>query len=58
MEPLHDEILRKYRIRGIPTAIFINRKGLEEKRLRIIGLAGKEGFLKNLRLLLGKSTDA
>ena len=56
-ESFHDEALRKYRIRGIPTAVFINRKGLEEKSLRLVGLVGKGEFLKSLKLLLGKPPD-
>jgi len=56
-ESFHGEALRKHRIRGIPTAVFINRRGLEEKKLRIVGLVDKGVFLKSLKLLLGKPTD-
>ena len=52
-KPFHDEALGKYHIRGIPTAVFINRRGLEEKKLRIVGLVDKGEFLKSLKLLLG-----
>jgi len=46
-QPFHDDIMRKYRIRGIPTAVLINRQGIEEKRLRIIGFIEKGEFLRN-----------
>jgi len=54
-QPSHDEVMRKYQIRGIPTAVFINRQGAEEKRLRAIGFVGKDEFLKRLRAFLEKT---
>jgi thiol:disulfide interchange protein DsbD len=54
-QPFHDEVMKKYQIRGIPTAVFINRQGIEEKRLKAIGFVGKDEFLKRLRLLLEKT---
>jgi thiol:disulfide interchange protein DsbD len=54
-QPFHDEVMRKYQIRGIPTAVFINRQGIEEKSLRAIGFVGKDEFLKRLRVLLEKT---
>jgi thiol:disulfide interchange protein DsbD len=55
VKPHHDEIMRKYQIRGIPTSVFINRQGVEEKRLRIVGFVDKSEFLKRLTWLLEKS---
>jgi len=54
-QPFHDDLMRKYQIRGIPTAVFINGQGLEEKRLRAIGFVEKGEFLKRLELLLDNS---
>jgi thiol:disulfide interchange protein DsbD len=54
-EPFHDELLRKYQIRGIPTVVFINDGCLEERGLRIEYLVGKSQFLDRLGKLLGKS---
>jgi thiol:disulfide interchange protein DsbD len=51
----HDELLRKYGIRGIPAAIFINRDGVQEKLLRIEGYAGKQEFIKRMKDLLNRS---
>jgi thiol:disulfide interchange protein DsbD len=57
-QPFHDALMRKYQIRGIPTAVFINQQGIEEKRLRAIGFVGKDEFLKRLRLFLAKSPSS
>jgi len=54
-QPFHDDIMRKYQIMGIPTAVFINGQGVEEMRLRAIGFVEKGEFLKRLRVLLEKS---
>ncbi len=54
-QPFHDALMRKYQIRGIPTAVFINWQGVEEKRLRAIGFVGKDKFLKRLKVLLEKT---
>jgi len=50
----HDELLRRYQIRGIPAAILINRNGVEQRDLRIEGYVSKDDFLKRLRRLLEK----
>lgn len=55
VKPFHDEIMRKYQIRGIPTAVFINSQGVEERRLRAVGLVDKSEFLNRLTWLLNKS---
>lgn len=57
-KPFQKEVLRKYRIRGVPTAIFFNREGVEEKRLRTEGLVEKSEFLENMRWLLERTTTS
>ena len=57
-QPFHDEVMRKYQIRGIPTAVFINGQGVEERALRLVGLVDKGEFLKRLKLLLEKSPSS
>ena len=57
-QPFHDEVMRKYQIRGIPTAVFINRQGAEDMKLRAIGFVGKDEFLKRLRVLLAQSPSS
>ncbi len=51
-QPFHREVLKKYGVRGIPTVVFINRNGVEDKQLRIKGHAGKSEFLDRLKRLL------
>jgi thiol:disulfide interchange protein DsbD len=51
-EAFHDELLRKYQIRGIPAAILINRNGHEEEDLRIEGYVDKDALIKRLRQVL------
>ncbi len=57
-KPFQKEVLRKYRIRGVPTAIFFNREGVEEKRLRVEGLVEKSEFLEKMRWLLERTTTS
>jgi thiol:disulfide interchange protein DsbD len=52
VKPFHNELLRRYQIRGIPAAILINKNGIEERNLRIEGLVSKDDFIKRLRYLL------
>ena len=54
-QPFHDEVMKQYQIRGIPTAVFINQQGIEEESLRAIGFVEKDKFLKRLRSFLAKS---
>ena len=53
--PFQEEVLKRYGIRGVPTVLFFNREGMEEKGLRIESLVGKSEFLNNMRWLLKKS---
>ncbi|MFH1480346.1 MAG: cytochrome c biogenesis protein CcdA, partial [Pseudomonadota bacterium] len=46
-----EEILRRYGVRGVPTVLFLNREGVEEKGLRIESLVGKSEFLDKMRTL-------
>ena len=47
--PFQDELLKHYGVIGVPTLIFINKDGGEERKLRIEGLAKKSEVLENLR---------
>jgi thiol:disulfide interchange protein DsbD len=49
------EIERHYQIRGVPTIIFINGKGVEEGALRIESYVEKEEVLKKMRQLVKSS---
>jgi thiol:disulfide interchange protein DsbD len=49
------ELQEQYQIRGVPTIIFINGKGVEERGLRIESYVSKEEVLKRMRQLLKAS---
>ncbi len=51
-QPGQKEILKKHGVRGVPTTIFINREGLEERDLRIEQYTGKDEVLMRMRKLL------
>jgi thiol:disulfide interchange protein DsbD len=46
---------KRYQVRGVPTVIFINRRGIEEKRLRIESYAGQDEILKRMKQLIDES---
>lgn len=52
--PSQDEILSQYKISGVPTIIFLNREGIEEKELRVTSIIEKEDFLYRMKKLLEK----
>ena len=47
-----EEILKQYQIKGVPTVVFLNRKGEELRNLRIESFVGKDVFLARLKGLL------
>lgn len=49
-----DELLKQYKVRGVPTVIFINRDGIEEEGLRIEALVSRAEFLDRMKRLLKK----
>jgi thiol:disulfide interchange protein DsbD len=51
-QPSQDEDLKRFRVRGVPTIIFFNREGVEEKKLRIESYVGKADFLAKMKRLL------
>ncbi len=57
-QPFQDEILRQYGVRGVPTVIFLNQEGEEEKSLRVESLVSRFQFLDRMRRLLEKSATA
>lgn len=50
--PFQKEILKRYNIVGVPTVLFINRDGVEEKSLRVESLVSKSDFLYRMKRLL------
>ncbi len=43
---------RRYQVRGVPTVIFINRRGIEEKKLRIESYVGQNEILNRMKQLI------
>jgi thiol:disulfide interchange protein DsbD len=54
--PLSRELTRKYKIKGVPTLVFIDAEGRERPDLRAVGFIDKEEFLKRMnKALAGKN---
>jgi thiol:disulfide interchange protein DsbD len=53
--PQQEELRKRYQVRGVPTIIFINRRGIEEKRLRIESFIGRDEVLNRMKQLIEKS---
>ena len=52
--PHQQDIQKHYQVRGVPTIVFIDRMGIEEKSLRIESLVGPDKVLNGMRRLLKK----
>ena len=52
--PHQKDLLSDYQIRGVPTIIFINREGVEEKALRVESLVGRGEVIERMKRLLEK----
>jgi thiol:disulfide interchange protein DsbD len=44
-----DELLSRYKIRGVPTVVFLDRAGNERRELRIESVVGREELLQRMR---------
>jgi thiol:disulfide interchange protein DsbD len=56
--PFQDQALKQYGVRGVPTIIFLNTEGEEEKDLRVEMYVGRFEFLKRMRKHLDRSAPA
>jgi len=43
--PLHEDLLRQYNVKGVPTVIFLNRWGKEQRDLRLVDFLPADQFL-------------
>ena len=50
--PEQDLLLKRYQVRGVPTVLFFNGKGAEEKGLRIESYVDKGEMLKRMRQMI------
>nr|WP_299979780.1 cytochrome c biogenesis protein CcdA [Desulfobacula sp.] len=46
--PIHEKLLNEYHIKGVPTIVFLDRKGQEIKELRLVDFEPPELFLERL----------
>jgi thiol:disulfide interchange protein DsbD len=53
--PYQKDLQKRYQIRGVPTLIFINRVGMEERSLRIESSVGPDMVLNRMRRLMEES---
>jgi thiol:disulfide interchange protein DsbD len=47
-DPVNQRVLREFAVKGVPTIIFLDRRGKERKDLRVTGYLPPEEFLKRL----------
>ena len=50
--PQQEELQKRYQIRGVPTIIFINRGGMEDKKLRVDSYVTRDVVLNRMKKLL------
>jgi thiol:disulfide interchange protein DsbD len=43
--PVYEELLRQYNVRGVPTVVFLNRQGIEQRNLRLVDFLPADQFL-------------
>ncbi len=55
--PNQKKILRRYLLLGVPTIIFINGKGIEERELRIEAYTDRDEVLKRMKRLINKPVN-
>jgi thiol:disulfide interchange protein DsbD len=55
--PLARELTRKYKIKGVPTLVFLDAEGRELTRLRAVGFLDREEFLARMKSALSASGD-
>lgn len=54
--PDQEALLKRYQIRGVPTILFLNSRGTEEKGLRIESYVNKDEVLNRMRQAIGPSS--
>jgi thiol:disulfide interchange protein DsbD len=54
-QPFQNQVLKQYGVRGVPTIIFLNSEGKEEKDLRVETYVGRLEFLGRMRKHLERS---
>jgi thiol:disulfide interchange protein DsbD len=52
--PDQKKIVRRYLLMGVPTIVFLNGKGVEERGLRIEAYTDRDEVLKRMKLIIAK----
>jgi thiol:disulfide interchange protein DsbD len=55
--PPVEEIKKEFNIKGLPTVVFINQDGMENKNLRVIGFVNGEDFSRRMDAVLEKMSN-
>jgi thiol:disulfide interchange protein DsbD len=55
-QPFQEKVLKGYGVRGVPTIIFHNRDGSEERQLRIEHFVPKSEFMDRMKALLNSAS--
>ena len=43
--PVHKQLLKEYKVKGVPTVVFIDRQGIEQNNLRLVDFLPADQFL-------------
>ena len=43
--PIHKSLLRQYNVKGVPTVVFLDRRGKEHRDLRVVDFLPADKFL-------------
>lgn len=43
--PVHEDLLRRFDVKGVPTVVFLDRKGIERRDLRLVDFLPSDQFL-------------
>jgi thiol:disulfide interchange protein DsbD len=54
--PINENLLRQYDVRGVPTVVFLDRQGRERKDLRVVNFLPPDQFIKRM-IILNKSNS-
>jgi thiol:disulfide interchange protein DsbD len=47
-DPMNQQLLRYYDVRGVPTVVFLDRNGMERRDLRVVDFLPPAQFIKHM----------
>jgi thiol:disulfide interchange protein DsbD len=51
VDPLNEHLLRQYDVRGVPTVVFLDKKGRERRDLRVVNFLPPAQFIKHMAVV-------